>query len=98
MKSTIDKPSASRTFWLKFLSVIVSSSLLVSTVMGSKSLIIGVVLVTSCPGTDDAMDGRLLARNLGMPNNLNASLVDARPNMMATTKKPVDMVNMFFFG
>ena len=78
VKNTIDKPSDSSTFSLKSRSVIANSSLLLPIVIGCSSLTAGLVLVTSCPGTEDAMEGNVLAKNLGIPNNLKALHVEAR--------------------
>ena len=84
VKNTIDKPSDSSTFSLKSRSVIANSSLLLPIVIGCSSLTAGLILMTSCPGTEDAMEGNVLAKNLGIPNNLYALLVEAR---MATIMK-----------
>ena len=86
VKNTIDKPSDSSTFRLKSWSVIVNSSLLLPIVIGCNSLNVGVVLMISCPGTEDAMEGNELERKLGIPNNLNPLLVAAR---IATIKKNI---------
>ena len=82
VKNTIDKPSDSSTFSLKSRSVIANSSLLLPIVIGCSSLTAGLVLVTSCPGTEDAMEGNVLAKNLGIPNNLNALLEARKATMM----------------
>jgi hypothetical protein len=85
VKKTIASPSDSKMFSLKFLSVMLRSSLEAGTPIGSKSLRNGVVFVTSCPATDDATGGDDFGRNLGIPSNLKASLVDTR-NSRATRK------------
>ena len=61
-----------------------SNSLSLPTLIGSSSLTEGVVLVISCPATDEATLGDALDRNLGSPSNLKESLV---PNSTATSRK-----------
>lgn len=88
VKKTIASPSDSKIFSLKFLSVILRSSLDAGTPIGSRFLRNGVVLVTSCPATDDATGGDDFGKNLGMPSNLNASFDDTRNTRERRICKP----------
>lgn len=95
VKKTIASPSGSNIFSLKFLSVTLRSSLETGTPIGSRSLRNGMVFVTSCPATDDATGGDDFGRNLGIPSNLKASLVDTRNARATSTCRTAKDVDIF---
>ena len=76
---------------MKSLSLMLSSSLVLPTVMGSSSLTTGMVLVISCPATDEAIEGEELGRNLGIPSNLKAQLEVMR-TVITTAKRRLDSI------
>jgi hypothetical protein len=82
-------------FSLKFLSVMLRSSLEAGTPIGSRSLRKGVVFVTSCPATEDATGGDDFGRNLGIPSNLKAVLVDTRNTRATMTCRATKDGNIF---